>query len=332
VLSEFCEQTHVLPNIAHWRTFGCTAYAYIPKQKRVQGQKFHVRAQKGKLVGYEGDHIYRIYIPTQNKVIRTSHVTFNENEINPVHPLATSDSEDTDDEDDSGYITLNANHFHPDLPTDSGGVLPLDLHTPPNGGVSSYEDIQTQNQTQHDFSSQESTYESAEEEALPFANQEIQLPQLGRQTLLEQEFEDMSFIVPPPTQQQQLDLPQPALHEHRLHVQDQPVSSSSHSKRKVKQTEKGQQYTQALQQQKDNLEKKRQNRKHALCILPPTVAYCFAVGMDHKPNIQDLPPEPRTWKEAMYHPLSEQWKQAVDKEISQHIKNHTWTQTPHHKD
>jgi hypothetical protein len=48
------------------------------------------------------------------------------------------------------------------------------------------------------------------------------------------------------------------------------------------------------------LAKKRQNSGHALCILPPTVAYCFAAGMNHKPSIQDLPPEPRTWKDVQY--------------------------------
>lgn len=33
------------------------------------------------LVGYKGDSIYRIYLPAKHTIIRTSHVSFNENDI-----------------------------------------------------------------------------------------------------------------------------------------------------------------------------------------------------------------------------------------------------------
>lgn len=163
-----------------------------------------------------------------------------------MHPLTDSDnSDDEDEKSNSEYITLNANHFHPDLPIDSGGVLPLDIHTPPNGGLVSYEDTQQQ----QECFSQEPHYESTEEEApAPLVNQEIQIPQLGRQSLLEDALDDMSF----------LDLPLPHTHEHRVQFREQQsTTTSSRPQREVKQTEKGQQYTQALQQQKDNLTKKR---------------------------------------------------------------------------
>jgi len=85
-------------------------------------------------VGYDTDHIcLPPYISTQNKAIRTSHVTFNEDNISYVHPHGSSfscNSDGSDDESDSEYITLNADHFNLDFPADLWEVLPLDLYAP----------------------------------------------------------------------------------------------------------------------------------------------------------------------------------------------------------
>ena len=64
----------------HIRVLGCKAYVYIQKQRRVQSQKFGPRAEEGYLVGFEGNHIYRIWIPKRNKVVRSSTVTFDKND------------------------------------------------------------------------------------------------------------------------------------------------------------------------------------------------------------------------------------------------------------
>lgn len=112
-----------VPDITRWRTFGSTAYVYILKQKRAQGDKFSVRAQKGKLVGYDGDYIYRIYI-APHKIIRSAHVTFDEANTTPLRTSLPTD----DDEPACEYVELTLQDL--DI-NDITKPLPLDLPQPP---------------------------------------------------------------------------------------------------------------------------------------------------------------------------------------------------------
>ena len=57
--------------------YGCRAYPldhHIPRRK-----KLDPRAHIGYLVGYDSTNIYRIWIPSRSKVIRTRDVKFNNN-------------------------------------------------------------------------------------------------------------------------------------------------------------------------------------------------------------------------------------------------------------
>lgn len=68
-------------DLGHVRSFGCTAYVHIPKEKRRQGAKFEARSNKGILVGYEGRNQYRIWLPEEGKqgrVVRARDVKFDE--------------------------------------------------------------------------------------------------------------------------------------------------------------------------------------------------------------------------------------------------------------
>jgi hypothetical protein len=66
------------PHVGNLKAYGCVANVYDHSIKR--GDKFRSRAVEGKLVGYEpGAHnIYRVWIPLQHKVIRTTNVSFDE--------------------------------------------------------------------------------------------------------------------------------------------------------------------------------------------------------------------------------------------------------------
>jgi hypothetical protein len=48
--------------------------------KRVKSRKLDLRAKVSILVRYEGEHIYRVYVPsrTRDKIVRSSNVRFNE--------------------------------------------------------------------------------------------------------------------------------------------------------------------------------------------------------------------------------------------------------------
>lgn len=68
-------------DLSHLRSFGCTAYVHIPKEKRRQGAKFEPRSNKGVLVGYEGRNQYRIWLLEEGKegrVVRARDVVFDE--------------------------------------------------------------------------------------------------------------------------------------------------------------------------------------------------------------------------------------------------------------
>ncbi|EKG09419.1 Integrase catalytic core, partial [Macrophomina phaseolina MS6] len=67
------------PNLSHLRIYGCRAYAH--KKGIPRSQKLAEKAHFGYLVGYDSTNIFRIWIPSQHKVIRTRDVKFNEDEF-----------------------------------------------------------------------------------------------------------------------------------------------------------------------------------------------------------------------------------------------------------
>ena len=67
------------PNLSHLRKIGCKAYSL---DKNIPcTQKLQERAHIGHLVGYDSTNIYRIWIPSQRKIIRTRDVTFDETSL-----------------------------------------------------------------------------------------------------------------------------------------------------------------------------------------------------------------------------------------------------------
>ena len=64
------------PNLSHLQVYGCKAYSLSHGIPRMH--KLRPRALIGYLIGYDSTNIYRIWLPTQDRVIRTRDVTFNE--------------------------------------------------------------------------------------------------------------------------------------------------------------------------------------------------------------------------------------------------------------
>ena len=97
------------PSVSHLRVLGCKAYVHIQKERRIQSEKLAPRAEIGYLVGFEGDHIYRIWIPTRNGITRSSTVTFDENvsEEGFYFPQATSSSLENIETRGAGIIPVN---------------------------------------------------------------------------------------------------------------------------------------------------------------------------------------------------------------------------------
>ena len=66
------------PKITHLRVIGCTAYVHVPDQQR---KKLDTKAEKGILIGYEGDDGYRIFLQPGNRTCRSRDVVFDEKVI-----------------------------------------------------------------------------------------------------------------------------------------------------------------------------------------------------------------------------------------------------------
>ncbi|EKG09436.1 Integrase catalytic core, partial [Macrophomina phaseolina MS6] len=299
-ISEKLKLSQALPNLSNWRTFGCTAYVHVPHQRRTAANKFQLRAQKGKLVGYEGDTIYRIYLPAKHMVIRSSHVTFNEADID----LPTLDPEDVLDEQDelSEYVSI---------PLDSEGEVPVDIPHP-------REESKTIETSQPEQMNQEQLQEIARQ-ALEV---EPQIPTLGTS---ESDSEPLSFedasegTQSDEEQDQQQSDHESESTESQSESDENPEPELRRSSRERYQTEKGK-YNQRLVESR----KGKRGPIPTTFTVPPILAYSFTTGLQHSLKIADLPPEPKTWEEAMKHPLKDQWLQGAHKEIAQHTKNGTW--------
>lgn len=65
-----------IPAIAHLRILGCRAYVHRPDISKLD--KLDARAHAGYLVGYEATNIWRVWIPTLDRVLVSRDVTFDE--------------------------------------------------------------------------------------------------------------------------------------------------------------------------------------------------------------------------------------------------------------
>lgn len=64
------------PYVGNFKAYGCVAY--VLDEDVTRGAKFDSRTKLGRLVGYETYNIFRIWLPSEHKIIRTTNVTFDE--------------------------------------------------------------------------------------------------------------------------------------------------------------------------------------------------------------------------------------------------------------
>jgi hypothetical protein len=77
------------PYVGHLRVYGCKAY--VLRYDIARSDKFVDRTIAGRLISYEGDNIYRVWILEQRKIKRSSHMLFDEHAFD----VATRDEEET---------------------------------------------------------------------------------------------------------------------------------------------------------------------------------------------------------------------------------------------
>jgi hypothetical protein len=76
LLLEHIGAANPVPDLYSFRKFGEPGWVHIPKERRVQGEKFAPRAIKMYFIGREGSRIYLMWNPETQKEVRTTSVTF----------------------------------------------------------------------------------------------------------------------------------------------------------------------------------------------------------------------------------------------------------------
>jgi hypothetical protein len=76
LLLEHTGAANPVSNLCTFRKFGEPGWVHIPKERRVQGEKFAPRATQVYFVGREGSRIYMMWEPIAKKIVRSSSVTF----------------------------------------------------------------------------------------------------------------------------------------------------------------------------------------------------------------------------------------------------------------
>ena len=107
------------PSVSHFRVLGCKSYVLIPEERRKKGNKLDERAEAGILIGFEGSHIYRVWIPSRrrDKIVRSSNVRFDERQ-----GLVTAGEEPSRLQ-EASPLPRDIRGVNPDLETDDSDVI-----------------------------------------------------------------------------------------------------------------------------------------------------------------------------------------------------------------
>jgi len=89
------------PSINHLRPYRVKCFVHIPEEKRKAGTKLQPRADQGYLVGYTNSNkIYRIYLPSQHKIIESRQIHWIKQQETPIEPKKSN-------HDDEQFATLS---------------------------------------------------------------------------------------------------------------------------------------------------------------------------------------------------------------------------------
>src|SRR5579871_1963199 len=314
----------IKPRLFGLRVLGSLTYVLIPEKERVTSDKFASRALKGYLIGFEASNIYRVWMPTTNRILRTRDVKIDEtvrykspqqpdemeisqqetNEMNRIQDLADIHNTNEFDwiEDLESIPSAPIHHIHvadqppkPDaLPqTDKPDAAP-GLITPPA----------TPNDPELSQASQAS-------ESNPNSSQ----PSPPETTPLQTSGGENSQPQTETTQQQS---------------PDHDAEPERRSKRQKTRTQKAAEMpNQDLRKRAfhaENAEFEQIDETQNICddSAQHVLQAFFSSATRNFGHIDDLPPEPKSWKEMGNHPLSAHFRAAAHKEIRTLIAKHTW--------
>jgi len=320
------------PNLSGLRILGSLTYVLIPKKTRADTDKFNPRALKGYLVGFEASNIYRVWIPATDRVVRTRDVKIDENvryrpqpeeaeisiqereQMNRIQDIAdilhTSEFDWIDDLEATPSTPLPPPSLpQPNVPTQAekpGDVTYL--ITPPATPDDPIPDTPS-NQTEPSDTPTERTEPSEPNRERTPPPEPILPSSLGGEgTGHTEEAGD--------TQR-----------EHSRRSLDPEPGEERRSKRRKTRTQKATEMPNPDLRRRafhaENEQTGDDRNIHDDSAQPALQAF-FSASTRNYGHLDDLPPEPKSWKEMMNHPMSTHFRAAAHKEIRALITKHTW--------
>jgi len=309
------------PKLFSLYVLGSLSYVLIKRSERKDTDKFDPRALKGYLVGFEASNIYRIWIPATDRVVRTRDVKIDETqrykpqleapevsanekaEINRIQDLIDIlHTSEFDWIEDLEAIPSTMPPAQPKGPTQA--EKPSDatyLITPPA--------------TPDNLVPYEVPNWSLNREQAPLTNATPPSPLGGGDP------------EPEGTQHEDIQPPQPEPAQHHIQLLDPESEPERRPKRRKTRTQRAEDmpnqdlrkraFHAESEQTGDNANIYDESAQHVL----QTFFSASARNYGHREN---LPPEPKSWKEMMNHPMSAHFRAATHKEIRTLIAKHTW--------
>jgi hypothetical protein len=270
------------PRLSHLRRYGCKAFA--TRDDLPNREKWHPNAHIGHLVGYDSTNIFRIWLPSLQKVIRTRDVIFNEKEV-----------------------------FNPQ-DIDAGLLLREYIDQ-----IIEVLDITNKKDLQYQDRIQEGGHFGLQNDQIEAPEMEKQLPtSLGPEDALPTPRETPE----PPTIQPSNSITETPLHEpvpspgYQDNVVTQKLSKASNSAPRAREISNEMRDENILPTRTRN----HRFQAHAIALQETDnlsgYYAAFSTALSAKPRIhqRELPAEPRNWKEMLRHPHTVQFCAAAEKE------------------
>jgi len=317
---------------------GSLTYVLIQRAERNASDKFDPRALKGYLVGFEASNIYRVWIPATDRVVRTRDVRIDETErYQPPQQEAIQISAQELDEMNRIQDLIDILHTNEfDWIEDLEAIPPTNLLLQPYKLI---QDNQTEkpNDSAH-LITPPATPDNPELSQAPQPTSEPN-PNQGEtpstQIILpstsggaDNQPESLRQPEPEPTRQSP---PPPASIPSRQSIDPEP-GPERRSKRQKTRTQRADEMPnqdlrrRAFHAENENAEDTQgEDNPNTVDESPHHALLAFgAASVRNFGHINDLPPEPKSWKGMTNHPFAAQFRAAAHKEIRALIAKHTW--------
>ncbi|EKG08999.1 Integrase catalytic core, partial [Macrophomina phaseolina MS6] len=307
-MTPFQHVTQSKPDLSHLRVYGCKAFPLRKDIKR--SHKLEERAHLGFLVGYNSRNIFRVWIPSQKRVVRSRDVTFDETAFYKPEEL------------DLGHVIKEPLPELYDLPDAVQPATVEDLiinergeqmHALPEPEASTtankatIQQLPTPSQSTRSQSAQLPHHSQEPEQASEEGNQ---LPQTRLGPLIPVQYETAPAPGADPSNRA------PRGDQISPHISPESIQPT-----RTRQSARGQAHAAKLNQLNQN------PSNHNAFIS----AFMSATNRDHMPrptpqlHRDNLPPEPKTFKELDTHQFGPQFKQAIQKQLLDLESRRTWT-------